>query len=80
MSPEELAEQLACLEALDLLEPSEGVTLATLTHQQIGLSAFQRDMREVVGQLAWLAPAGDPPDRLRARILAAPLHRRRTAL
>jgi hypothetical protein len=33
-------------------------------------------VREVASQLAWLAAEGHPPERLRERILTAPLHRR----
>jgi hypothetical protein len=73
MNPEEFVEELACLEALDLLEPAESATLAVLADQQSRLPAFQR---EVVSQLAWLAAEGHPPERLRERILTAPLHRR----
>jgi|688.fasta_scaffold627685_2 hypothetical protein len=76
MNPEEFVEELACLEALDLLEPAESATLAVLADQQSRLPAFQREVREVVSQLAWLAAEGHPPERLRERILTAPLHRR----
>lgn len=67
MNPEEFVEEPACLEALDVLEPSESATLAVLADQQSRLAAFQRKVREVVEQLARLAAEGHPPERLRER-------------
>lgn len=71
MSSEESTEQLACLDALSLLDASGQSELVESIERSAALSAFRRDMVETVSQLAWLAPACEPPARLRTRILTA---------
>ena len=72
ISPEE-AEELTCLAVLGLLEPPEPAGLETPPDASERLPTLRRELNEAVCQLAWLAPAYDPPARLRARVLAAAL-------
>lgn len=69
ISPED-AEELACLDVLGLLEPPERGVLQTLPDPPGALRALRRELHESVCQLAWLAPASEPPERLRTRVLA----------
>lgn len=70
ISPED-AEELACLDVLGLLESPERGVLETLPDPPGTLRELRRELHESVCQLAWLAPASEPPERLRARVLAA---------
>jgi hypothetical protein len=79
MSFREEAEELACLDVLGLLDPTERAALETRPDCTEAIRTLRRELNESACQLAWLATACTPPARLRARVLAAVSPARETA-
>ncbi|MBM3872480.1 MAG: hypothetical protein FJ382_01890 [Verrucomicrobia bacterium] len=80
MSVREEAEELACLDVLGLLDPTERAAWEMPPDSAEAIRTLRRELNESACQLAWLAPASEPPARLRARVLAAVSPARETAL